>query len=418
VITRVTGDDYRTVVERRILEPLGMTSTAFIPDGVDPSRLAIGHVKRGEDWVEEPLAGHGAFAPMGGLFTSVRDLAMWVAGFTDAFPARDDPDDGHPLSRATRREQQQVHRPTPPELTWESASKPPTPFVGGYGYGLFTSLDVRHGRIVGHGGGYPGFGSHMRWHPASGMGVVALANARYAGVIEPAREALKALITGETAPARRHVPWPATTDARADVERLLDSWDDELAARLFSMNVPLDEDLASRRAAIERLKEAHGALRPDETEPVVSPSPARLAWWLSGDRGRVQVEILMSPERPSLVQALNITSIPDPPAGLVRIAERVVALLGQNTPAWPPDPPLAEPLDPGELDRDLRAAAAMFGPLRLGPVTAGDGVKTATWRLLGDRGELTLTLQLGEAEGTIAKIALIPAAIESPVHLA
>jgi hypothetical protein len=42
--------------------------------------------------------------------------------------------------------------------------------------------DLVLGRVVGHGGGYPGFGSHMRWHPASGLGVVALANARYAPV--------------------------------------------------------------------------------------------------------------------------------------------------------------------------------------------------------------------------------------------
>jgi hypothetical protein len=66
----------------------------------------------------------------------------------------------------------------------------------------------------------------------------------------------------------------------------------------------------------------------------------------------------------------------------------------------------------------IDAAPAMFGPVLLGPVTAGDGVKNATWRLRGERGELTLTLELGEPDGTIAKVALIPAALESPVHLA
>ena len=47
---------------------------------------------------------------MGGVFSSVRDLARWVAGFLDAFPARDDPEGDHPLRRASRREMQQGHR--------------------------------------------------------------------------------------------------------------------------------------------------------------------------------------------------------------------------------------------------------------------------------------------------------------------
>src|SRR5215469_10287663 len=48
----------------------------------------------------------GAFAPMGGVFSTVTDLAGWVAGFAAAFPARDDEEDRHPLRRASRREMQ------------------------------------------------------------------------------------------------------------------------------------------------------------------------------------------------------------------------------------------------------------------------------------------------------------------------
>ena len=55
---------------------------------------------------------------MGGLFTTVRDVSRWVAGFADAFPPRDGPEDSHPLSRGTRREMQQVHRSFSPEVAW------------------------------------------------------------------------------------------------------------------------------------------------------------------------------------------------------------------------------------------------------------------------------------------------------------
>ena len=66
-------------------------------------------MRRDDAWLEEPIDGYGALASMGGVFTSVADLARWVAGFIDAFPPRDGPDDGHPLRRATRREMQQVN---------------------------------------------------------------------------------------------------------------------------------------------------------------------------------------------------------------------------------------------------------------------------------------------------------------------
>ena len=44
-------------------------------------RLATGYVRRDDAFVEEPFAGYGAFASMGGLFSTVRDLARWVDGF-------------------------------------------------------------------------------------------------------------------------------------------------------------------------------------------------------------------------------------------------------------------------------------------------------------------------------------------------
>ncbi|MBA2382763.1 MAG: beta-lactamase family protein [Chloroflexi bacterium] len=421
IIGRVTGDDYRAIVERRILEPLGMASTTFTSESVRRDRLALGYVRRNDLWIDEPMAGHGAFAPMGGLFTSVRDLARWVGGFTAAFPPRDDDPGGpdrHPLSRATRREMQQLHRPTSPDLTWESAGSVPSATIGGYGYGLFAYLDLTVGRIVAHGGGYPGFGSHMRWHPATGIGVVGLANARYGGIVEPTREALRLLIERGVAPVHRPIPWPATDEARLAVERLLEAWDDDLAAGLFAPNVALDEDLSSRRAAVAGLRAEHGRLRDDEATPVERWSAAHLAWWLNGERGRVRVEILMSPDRPPRVQSLILTSVPAPSAALTAHAARIVGLLDARGPAWPNEIPLADDVDRPALDRELRAAEALFGPVTLGPPTAGDGAMTADWLLQGDRGDLTLTVELEKADGPIAKVSLVPVSLESPVHLA
>ena len=82
-----------------LLEPLGLDRTTW----TEPVARRLGAPPDGE-----PI-GHGAFAPMGGLWSCVEDLATWVAWLDDAFPPRDDADDG-PLRRSSRREMQQVHR--------------------------------------------------------------------------------------------------------------------------------------------------------------------------------------------------------------------------------------------------------------------------------------------------------------------
>jgi len=416
VISNVAGLEYKDFVRARLLEPLGMAATTFLEDEVPPDRLAHGHVRRDDAWLEEPIDPYGALASMGGVFTSVEDLGRWVAGFIDAFPPRDGPDRSHPLHRATRREMQQVHRSFDPELTWAAADAPPSLSGGGYGYGLFIVDDLRLGRIVGHGGGYPGFGSNMQWHPASGIGVVAFGNARYAPVFRPVMEALTELVGRLPERVRHVVPWSQTTAARLSIERLLERWSDAEAAALFAMNVDLDEPLARRRAAMERLREVHGVLEPDPAAEPETHGPSHLAWWMRGERGRLRVEILMSPERPPRVQALTLTSVPEPPPALVEVARRLVGLLGTPGPAWPSDLRLAAGLDAEAIARSLRAAEARFGPVILGEAVAVDDAGAVTWRLTGDRGELDLSLGCDPDTGELTAVSFVPRPLAPPIH--
>ena len=319
-IAAAAGSDHRTVVTARLLRPLGMTASVFEARAVDRRHLAIGHrpdhapegaeAEAGASWVELPFAGHGEFAAMGGLYSSISDLARWIGELTDAFPARDDDEAGHPLCRASRREMQQVHRVIPP-----AAPDPATDdgvddcqglLTGGYGVGLAVAHDPVRGKLVGHPGGLPGFGSAMRWHPESGVGVVALANSTYVAAHRPVIAALDALVA-----ARPHGPatklWPETLAARDNVVQLLQSWDDDLAARIFAANVDLDEPLERRRAAATRIRERLGGLSLDVAAPVESSSPAQLTWWMAGPGGRLRVAISLSPESPPAIQTLELT---------------------------------------------------------------------------------------------------------------
>ena len=222
VITNVTGQEYRDVVRSRLLQPMGMTSTAFDIDELPAERLANGYVRRDNAFVEEPFAGYGALASMGGLFSCVRDLARWVDGFARAFGAREH-DVDHPVSLASRLEMQQAHRTIEPELRWTSIDAVPVAIVSGYGFGLFVRTDLELGKVVAHSGGYPGFGSHMRWHPASGVGVVVLGNRTYFPAAVVGEQMLRALVRGHVAPIHRVAPAPTTKAARTAIRRLLAS---------------------------------------------------------------------------------------------------------------------------------------------------------------------------------------------------
>ena len=414
VITAADGREYRDAVRARILDPLGMASTGYLESEVPAERMAKGYLWRDGRYLDEPSDAYGALASMGGIFTTVEDLSKWVIGFLDAMPPRDGPNGPHPLSRASRREMQQPMVPSGFRMVQASSDAMPEVEASSYGFGLFLVDDLRFGRFIGHGGGYPGFGSGMRWHHPSRLGVVTLTNHRYGPGVPLGRDILLELLRADAAPIRRVVADAPTVVARDAVEGLLESWDDAKAESLLAMNIELDEPVAERRATFARIRERHGALRRDASEPVESATPSHLAWWMTGERGgRVRVEILLSPELPPKVQTLAVTSVPVPPAPLQRAAERIVAALeppptGPVTIDWPADLTVTPNVDLGSVVRAMRATEARFGPVSLGPAIAGDGESKATFRLESSSGRAELALQLDVDVNCISAVSMVP----------
>jgi hypothetical protein len=73
-------------------------------------------------------------------------------------------------------------------------------------------------------------------------------------------------------------------------------------------------------------------------------------------------------------------------------------------------------VDRATIERMLRSAEALFGPVEIGPVVAGDGERTATWRVSGARGHLTIELADEAADGPLTKVAFVPEPLEPPVY--
>jgi len=415
VITNVAGAEYRHVVRDRLLVPLGLTSTVYLEGEVPEDRLAHGYVRRGDVLVREGTDGYGALASMGGIFSSVRDLARWVNGFLDAFPARSGPEGPHPLRRDSRREMQQAQRMYGPTVPAHAPDEAPAVRAGGYGFGLFVDMVPEVGTIVSHSGGYPGFGSNMAWHPATGLGVVGLGNIRYAWVSRTAMEALEALVRADVAPRRAPRPIPAAAALRPVVEALLERWDDDAADAAFAMNMDLDVPRADRRAAIEKVAADIGSLRRDADRPERSMSPAHLDWWLRGERGWVHIKSLVTPEPSPRIQSLEVIAVGEPSTALVEAAERVLAAAAEAEPVLPSGLLAADGFDPEPVLRALRVARPRFGTMELGLPIAGDGTMESTWALVTARGSATLRLAL-DGTGAVTAAALQIPAREPPAE--
>lgn len=317
IVANTSGRAFTDLVAARLMEPLGLESTTYDYRAVSSERLANGHRKAPDGWRTQPFTAPGEFSAIGGILSTVRDLAVWIDSFAEAFPARDSPEGAQPLRRSTRREMQQQHRAIPAELVVGPGGDPQVRSVGfpwglgGYGYGLFVEQDLQWGEMVHHLGGYPGFGSHMRWHRETGIGVVAFGNATYSPVAEPAARALRLVLQQIDAPARTVRLWPELTAARALVERLLVGEDDALRHTMFSPNVLADVPADERLRALHDVRDRVGEIDAEGVGPVESTSPGHLIWSQRATRGRVRIELTLTPTRPTMIQTLDISGVQD-----------------------------------------------------------------------------------------------------------
>jgi hypothetical protein len=402
----VTGERHQDLVRRRVLDPLGLSSTVWTAGDLPPEQVATGYRPAGDSYTAEvPLADGGYFSALGGLYSSVRDLVRWSGVFLDAEPPRDEPERA-PVSRATLREMSRARSAFPPGVEWPSLAEPPGIVAGGYGYGLMIWHDRDGRRHVGHPGGLPGWGTLMRWVPELGLSVILLANVTYAQCEWPVRRALE-LVAREAALPRRSIRRdPGLLAARDAVDGLIASWDDDVAATLFAGNVDLDRPLAERREELAGLGKRHGALvREGDIE---AEDALRGRWRLRGERGHVELAITLAPTVPPLVQTLSVESVLPPSR---RLGELAAAAVRQAT--APEAVSLANLLAPTanaeEALRALRVAAALYGPFSEPEAVAGDGEAATTLRLPGPRGSVDLELELDASEDRLATLLVRPA---------
>ncbi len=297
VVHRATGTRIQDLVSARLLQPLGMQRSGWSrPDHDDWARpmrwLDDGHVAE-----RDPLP-DGLIAPMGGIWSTVPDLVEWVRWFDAAFPARNDADDG-PLSRASRREMQ-----TPQRYTGMGTLRG-VRSAGNYGFGLRILDEPELGTVVTHSGGFPGYGSNMRWLPGRRIGVVALANVTYAPMTELTARLLdevhaQGFVPGEGTPVSTEI-----ADLAHRLVALINEWDDDRARDAVTTSLIHDDSLDRRRADADRITSVAGRLTIDSIEPHTA---ARATIRCSGATGRgADVTMLLAPPLPPRIQSYTVT---------------------------------------------------------------------------------------------------------------
>jgi len=396
IITNVAGVGALDYITQQILQPLGMQATVWNPGAVPPDRLAQGYRWEDEQWKAEPLlTAGGDVAGFAGLFTSINDLARWVAFLQAAWPPRNTVDEAAahgPLRRSSRREMGQSWRTDQPTVRVPALGAPPQLVASGYGFGL----SMRHnGRweTIGHGGGLPGFGSHMRWAPAYGIGVIALANLTYAGVTSRCIKAIDLLIEASGIKPYFLPVAPALAAAQAGVLKLLAGWDEEVAATLFAENFLLDADVAHWQQQLDELRAQHGQLTPDG--PFEAENWLRGQWRMQGERGWCILSITLSPTVPPLIQELDIESTLPPSPALQALLEQVAALV--TNPTKRHFRRLCAPgVDQTQWWDQVRLAHVLADRCTVGEITGGDGSTWAAFTLVGAKRALAVTIKVNE----------------------
>jgi hypothetical protein len=284
-----------------------MSATTLEPGTVSADRRTLGYRWEDDRWKPEPQLADGAFGAMGGILTSIADLSRYVALFLDAYPARDDVETG-PIARASLREMQQTWRTRPASARLSPDGQGIDLTVQGYGYGLRTSQTCQFAHVVAHAGGLPGFGSQMRWLPEYGVGLIAFGNRTYTGWGPIFDQALDIMSATGALQARIPQPAPALMKARADVNSLINDWDDARAQELAAMNLFLDRSLDKRRMGFLSLRERLGRCE-EQAGFFAIENALRGQWLLDCERGSALATVTLSPTRPARVQHLEVREV-------------------------------------------------------------------------------------------------------------
>jgi D-alanyl-D-alanine-carboxypeptidase/D-alanyl-D-alanine-endopeptidase len=303
IVTNVSGMPYDQYISRTIQRPLGMASTGYEVRDWPLDRRAIGYRWENNAWSEEPTMGHGTFGAMGGVQTSANDYARWVAFLLSGWPARGGAEAG-PVRRATLREMAQGANFV---RVRQRFGKTPVPQAAAYAMGLTVAQDADLGLTLSHGGGFPGYGSHMLLLPDHNVGLFVFSNRTYNGGSGAVWDAAVALHKAGALIGRSTPSSPSLEAAYAAAGAVYRAGDVSAAGNLLAMNFLMDRSAANWAAEITRLKREVGQC--ETSSPVTATGALSGTFQWRCERGRLDGQLLLAPTNPPSIQALRLAVV-------------------------------------------------------------------------------------------------------------
>ena len=306
IIANVSGQPYKDFVQGLLFRPLGMTSTAYDVTSAPADRRALGYRWEDNAWKLEPTMAHGAFGAMGGIQTSGTDYAKWVAYLLSAWPPRNGPDSG-PVRRSSVRELAQGANFPSVRVRPGSSGPDACREASTYAMGFYAASDCELGLTLNHGGGYPGYGSHVLLLPDFGVGIFALANRTYAGPRPPVWDAAVTLLRAGRLKPRASPPSSALTSAYAAVTKIFTAGSVTSAGDVLAMNFLMDRDAEHWARELAGLKAQVGTC--DTTSPIAPTGALSGEFTWRCENGRVRGQVLLSPVLTPRIQSLTFTRL-------------------------------------------------------------------------------------------------------------
>ncbi len=146
IIEAASGQTYAEYLRESIFQPLGMDNSGYGCHSTIIPNLASGHETVADEWRKAGRIAMSLAYSAGALYSTASDLLKWDQALY-----------GNML------------------LTESSREKMFTPVLEGFGYG-WVMREVAGRRAIHHGGGMPGFTSHIGRYPDDGLTVIVLSN--------------------------------------------------------------------------------------------------------------------------------------------------------------------------------------------------------------------------------------------------
>lgn len=336
VVGRVAGQPLRPYLAGHVLGPLGMKATVWDEADVPPAHRVVGFSREGKELKAQAPWRLGASEGAGGLYSSLTDMSRWVAFQLDAYPPRNEADDG-PIRRASRRELHAAQAAVSLNVYPASGELGPDlvdVFEEHVGLAFRTETTCYASGVVKHSGAIDGFQSSMMFAPKRGFGVIVLSSLIDESADPLARRLVRLLATnGFEERTRRGPISPALTKALEKLVALQNgaesSWNEATYRAAMSEGHLKAVKPDSERVELSGYHARHGQCRPGEAKRLDGPTAARFR--LPCERGHL--EMGLSIDATGQIDGFGADSFGvAPSAAHRRAAEHVAALFTKFDP--------------------------------------------------------------------------------------